>query len=328
MIILLYGPDTYRSRQRLHFYREGFKKKYDPSGLNMEYFDGEKLTIEDFGKSAGQMGFLAKKRFMVVENVISKSKSKKIQEELVGYLKNKWSDDNVLIFLEDSEAEPRKKGKKKTTAVKSLMNYLLEGKAEEFSLLQGEQLNKWIRDEVKKRGGRISDPAVLEMASLVGSDLWSMVSEIEKLINYKKGGLISAEEVKQMVRARFDENIFHLTDALAAKNAGLALKLLNDQIALGSHELYILTMLIRQFRILLQTRELIDQEPNYYTVASRLRIHPFVAQKAIRDARRFKLEELQEIYRQLLEIDIKIKSTSEDPLLLFDLLVTRVCRKA
>jgi len=161
---------------------------------------------------------------------------------------------------------------------------------------------------------------------LVGSDLWNMDSEIEKLVNYKNWKEISSDDVKMLVKAKFDENIFHLTDALAAKNIKLSFRLLYDQLASGAHELYVLTMLIRQFRILLQTREIIDQEPNYYTVASRLQIHPFVAQKAIRDARKFSLTELKNIYRQLLEIDIKIKSTNEDPRLLFDLLITRVCR--
>jgi len=325
MIIFLHGPDTYRSRQRLKFYEEGFKKKYDPSGLNVVRLDGETLTTEEFRKSVGQVGFLAKKRFVVVENLIHKNKNKKIQEEIIEYLDNEWSDDNVLVFLED-EAEKVVRGKKgQKEAAKPLLARLTQEKSEEFTLLSGEKLNKWIREEVKKRGGKIANPAVLELASLVGSDLWNMVSEIEKLINYKTKGLITADDIKSMVKAKFDENIFHLTDALAAKNAKLSFQLLHDQIASGAHELYVLTMLVRQFRILLQVREILDKESNYYAIASRLGLHPFVAQKAIRDARKFSLEELKNIYQQLLEIDIKIKTTQEDPRLLFDLLVTRVC---
>jgi DNA polymerase-3 subunit delta len=321
MIILLHGPDTYRARQRLHFYREGFKKKYDVAGLNVVNLDGEKLNMEEFRKNVGQAGFLAKKRFIAIENLISLNKHKKIQEEIIEYLDKEWSGDNVIIFFEEEKPD-----KKKKKAVAPLQKRLVKEKSEEFKLLSGEKLNQWILGEVKNRGGKINSAAVLELASLVGSDLWNMDSEIEKLVNYKNWKEISSDDVKMLVKAKFDENIFHLTDALAAKNIKLSFKLLYDQLASGAHELYVLTMLIRQFRILLQTREIIDQEPNYYTVASRLQIHPFVAQKAIRDARKFSLTELKNIYRQLLEIDIKIKSTSEDPRLLFDLLITRVCR--
>jgi len=326
MIIFLHGSDTYRSRQRLKFYKEGFKKKYDLQGLNVVYLDGEKLTMEEFRKSVGQAGFLAKKRFIVVENLIYKNKNKKVQEEIIEYLNNEWSDDNVLIFLEGGGEKVTKKKKTKQDTAKPLLVRLAKEKSEEFPLLSGEQLNKWIKDEVKKQSGKIDSPAILELASLVGPDLWNMASEIDKLINYKNKKLITANDVRAMVRARFDDNIFHLTDALAVKDAKLSFKLLHDQIASGSHELYILTMLTRQFRILLQVREILDQESNYYTIASRLRLHPFVAQKAIRGARKFTLEELKNIYQQLLEIDVRIKSTQDSPRLLFDLLITKVCR--
>jgi len=326
MIILLHGPDSYRSRQRLQFYKEGYKKKYDPQGLNVVHLDGEKLTIEDFRKSVGQAGFLAKKRFIVVENLISMNKTKKVQEEVVEYLNNDWTDDNVLIFLEEIAEKTGKKRKTKQSTAKPLLSRLGQEKSEEFNLLIGEQLNKWVRNEIKVRGGQIVEPAVLELASLVGPDLWNMSTEIEKLVNYKDGKTITVDDVKGMVRARFDENIFHLTDALAAKNIKLSLKLLHDQISSGSHELYILKMLTRQFRILLQVREIIDKESNYYTIASRLQLHPFIAQKAIRDARKFTLDELKNIYRQLLDIDIKIKTTQDNPRLLFDLLIAKVCQ--
>jgi DNA polymerase III subunit delta len=327
MIIFLYGPDSYRSRQKLYFYQEGFKKKYDPQGLNIVRLDGERLTLEDFRKNAGQTGFLASKRFIVVENVISRSKNKKIEGEIVEYLKAQKANDNVFIFLEEGESKSKKKTKKVSTRASThpLLDYLMEQKAEEFPYLYGEELNKWIKAEIKKSGGLIDNAAVLELASLVGSDLWNMSSEIEKLSNYKNKKNITADDVRLLVRAKFDENIFHLTDALAAKDAKLSFKLLNDQIALGAHELYLLTMLTRQFRILLQTREILESESNYYTIASRLKLHPFVAQKAIRDARRFTLAELKNIYHQLLEIDVKIKSSSDDPRLLFDLLIISVC---
>lgn len=325
MIILLYGPDTYRARQRLSFYQEGFKKKYDPQGLNVVHLDGETITLDELRKNVGQVGFLAKKRFIVITNLIAKNKKKSLQKEVVEYLDTDWSDDNVLIFLEETNQTKKKKKAKTTRTASPLMNRLLKEKSEEFPLLTGTQLNTWVRDAIQNRGGRIESGALTELVGLVGTDLWAMVSEINKLINYSGTKGITVAAVRELVKAKFDDNIFHLTDALASRNAKVSFKLLQDQIAVGSNELYILTMLIRQFRILLQARELIDTEPNHYTVASRLQIPPFIAQKAIRDAQKFTLDELKGIYQQLLQIDMKIKSTQEDPRLMFDLLITRVC---
>jgi len=322
MIILLHGPDTYRARKKLHYYKAGFKKKYDKAGLNIVHLDGEKLDMEELSKHTGQMGFLSSKRLIVVENLISRNKSKKIQKEVAEYLDAGWTDDNVIIFLE--EAELTRKGKFISSP---LLSRLTKEKHEEFSLLNSTALNRWITTEVKKRGGQIDNPAVLELASLVGSDLWNMSTEIDKLIAYKNGQLIKNDDVKMMVRAKYDENIFHLTDALAAKNASLSFKLLYDQLALGAHELYLLTMLTRQFKILMMVKEVMLKEPNHYTVASRLKLHPFVAQKALSDAGQFTVDELKNIYQHLLEIDIKIKSSSDDPRLLFDRLITEICHQ-
>ena len=86
MINLLQGPDSYRARKKLHYYEAGFKKKYDSAGLNIVRLDGEKLDMEELSKHSGQMGFLSEKRLIVVENLISKNKSKKIQQEVVEYL--------------------------------------------------------------------------------------------------------------------------------------------------------------------------------------------------------------------------------------------------
>ncbi|MFA5134176.1 MAG: DNA polymerase III subunit delta [Patescibacteria group bacterium] len=325
MIIFLYGPDTYRAHERLHFYREGFKKKYDPKGLNVSYLDGEKLSVEEFRKNVSQVGFLAEKRFTAIENVITKNKGKKVQEAIVEYLDTDWSNDNVVVFLEASIEEAGRKRKAGGMASQPLYQRLSQEKVEEFPLLTGAQLNRWIGEEVKRRGGTIAQPAVTELAALVGSDLWNMSTELDKLVGYRGKREISVQDAQLLVKAKFDENIFHLTDALAAKNAKLSFKLLHDQLNLGSHELYILTMLIRQFRILLKVKEIIGQEPNYYTVASRLRLHPFVAQKAVRDAGKFAFSELKAAYAQLLSIDVKIKTSQIDPRLMFDLFITRIC---
>lgn len=327
MIIFLHGPDTYRSREKLKFYRDGFRKKYDPSGLNAVTLDGGKLSFEEFRQACGSVGFLSKKRLVVVENLMSGNKDKKIQQDIVDYLDKELTKDTVLIFWEEEEEGGWKKKKKKARQPHPLLARLEKEREEIFDLLTGEKINRWIRDEVKKRSGKIDSAAVLELASMVGPDLWAMDSEIDKLVNYKNKKNITAEDVRQIVKTKFDDNIFHLTDALAEKNAPFSFKLISDQIQSGSHELYILAMLMRQFRILLQVKEIISQEPNYYTVASRLGLHPFVAQKAILAARKFSLNELKKIYGLLLNIDIKIKTSQDDPRVLFDLLVMKVCEK-
>ena len=328
MIIFLYGPDTYRSRLRLKFYREGFKKKYDPSGLNIEILDGEKLSLAEFRKKLGSRGLLVKKRLVIVEELITKNKSKKIQEEVVDYLKNNSLDpDQILIFWEGDLGEKRKKGKRIKEASGPLIDFLSDkAKNEEFPLLSGYSLNKWVAEEIIKRKGKIAAEALELLIVLVGNDLWQLVNEIEKLVNYKDGKVITKEDVSQFVKARYDTDIFRLSDALAERRLKTALKLIHDQIESGENELYLLTMLTRQFRILLMVKDVSREESNHFVVASRLGLHPFVCQKALSQVKNFSLTELKNIYQKLLEIDIKIKTSQAEPKVLFDLFIFEVCK--
>ncbi|MFZ6036541.1 MAG: DNA polymerase III subunit delta [Patescibacteria group bacterium] len=322
MIMYLHGPDTYRLRQRLQYYQAGFRKKYDPQGYNTTVLDGEKLTLEALRQAIGQVGFLATKRLVVIENVITKNKSKQLGPAIVDYLTGEYTGDAVIICVEEEVDTGRGRGRKSAHPLAVFLDK--EATVESFPLLTGVQLTTWIQQEVRRRGGRIESSAVGEMAGLIGSDLWEMAAEIEKLINYRAGQLIRAADVRQMVRAAYDENIFHLSDALAARDTKTTVRLLHDQFASGAAPLYILTMVIRQFRILLQVRSLAETEPHPATIARRLGLHPFVVQKAVRDIRRYKIDELKMVYGMLLDTDIALKTSSQNPQLMFDLLVTRL----
>lgn len=325
MLIYLHGDDTYRLAERLKFLKDGFKKKYDPAGLNMVTLEADKLTIGDFHKHLTAQGLLVKKRMIIIDNLASQAKEKKFQKELKEYLESQsLPEDNIIIFVEEEAVKERRK---KTTTLSPLAAYFSKnGKPEHYQSLTGYDLNKWVDETIKKRGGKIDRRAAELLISLVGNDLWHLSAEIDKLIAFRNGKLIIAEDIQELVKAKFDTDIFKLTDALSQKSQNLALKLLHDQLSSGAHELYLLTMLIRQFKILLQVKEVAAQEKNYYTVASRLGIHPFVATKALTQVKNFSLAELKKIYQKLLGVDLKIKTSSQAPKTLLDLLIIEICR--
>jgi DNA polymerase-3 subunit delta len=74
----------------------------------------------------------------------------------------------------------------------------------------------------------------------------------------------------------------------------------------------IFAMVVRQFRLVLQARDLLDRRGPTANFAQELRLHPFVADKAAAQARKFTLPALEAIYRKLLAIDLAIK-TGEIP---------------
>lgn len=325
MIIFIHGEDTYRSHLRIAQLKEAFLKKYNSSGLNLITLDGKEIDLDEFQKKCFSAGFLEKKRLIIIKNLISSSSDNELQKGVLELIqKNKLPEDNILIFWEGEVEEEREKRIPKLKS--ALISQLLKEKEEEFNFLTPVKLEQWVKSEIKRRGGKIEKEAQAELIAKVGQDLWQMNNEIEKLVNYCGGRTITRKDVSTFVQAKFDENIFHLTDALGQKQKERALKLIHDQLASGTEAIVLLSKFIWQFRNLVQINELLRQAASPQIITNTLKLHPFVVQKAIPQARRFNPEELKEIYRKLLDFDFQLKNTNTDPKLLFDMLVLGVCK--
>lgn len=310
MIIYLYGEDTFRSKQKVREFKEKFIREKDNSKLNTAEADGAKVSLGDLKQQITAAPFLAEKRFLAVSNL---SENKKIIDDVLEFLaEEKKHKDTILIFWEETPD-----GRSKVHKFLSKQQYV-----QEFKSLDDNSLGRWILEEVKKRGGQINPLAMRLLISYVGNNLWQLSNELDKLLAYKNGAEIKKEDVEELVRTKFDDNIFGLVDALGNKNKKIATSLLDNQLSFGSSIGYIISMLIRQYRILLQVQEYIGETSD--AVARKLKLHPFVVKKAMVQARRYNFEELKNIYGQLLNIERKTKTTSWNPELLVDLLIARV----
>lgn len=321
MILFLYGEDTYRSRARLRKLRKAFCEKHDPSGVNSIRVDGEKMTADAFITHLTVQGFLTPKRFIVVENFCTQGKPKEQQAVLDHLRPSKFFTDNIVVFWEEGEL-PSVKGKKHDPGVQLWQAVAEQARMEHFAPLAAAGMTKWYTQEIASRGGAIEKIALQHLIHLVGDNLWQASSEIDKLIAFKGGQPITETDVDQMVLAPIDENIFALTDALGQRNMGTALRLLENQFQQGAAPLYLLRMFAWHVRNLIGVRSMLDEGVNNpKTIARELRLHPFVAQKTMRQAAAFTLDDLRRVYGELLEIDSTLKSRSVDPRVLLTMLV-------
>lgn len=339
MVIFLHGPDTYRSKQKIEELKEKFIREVDKSALNIAKIDGEKLSLNKFKETVLVPGFLARRRMIIIEN-ICQNKDLQLQTAVMKFLEKQDNKaENIVIFWEDGSTKYEKDTKIRKN--NKLFNKLKQQKyVQEFVLLKGYKLNEWIKKEVIKKGGKIEDQAVDLLASFVGSDLWQMSNEINKLVSYKQNKIIFSDDIDLLVKSKIDENIFNLVNALGTKNKKLALKLLNDQLESKISWAYLMAMIIWQFRILLQIKFLnlragvrrlpAEKEAQSLPPQSALSealtfgLHPYVLQKAQIQAKNYSLEELKKIYQRLLKIDLQLKTSQIDPKVLFDLFIVNV----
>ncbi|MBU1178204.1 DNA polymerase III subunit delta [Patescibacteria group bacterium] len=314
MLIFLYGEDNYRSRQKLNKLKANFLAK-DSSGINLQELDGRQVELAELKNAVQATPFMGEKRLIIVENILG-GKNKSLLAGIADLLSQGLPESSVVVFWEAGVPDKRAK----------LFKLLAkQGQAEEVTLLIGQALNKWIAAEVVSRGGKIAADTASKLAAYVGNDLWQMAQEIDKLVTYKKGVEITAEDIDELVKAKLDTNIFNFVDALGRKDRENALKLLHDQLSSGEHALYLLSMITYQFRNLLIVKELLENGSNQRSIAKEAKMHPFVAQKTAQQASNYSSAGLKMIYRKLLDLDEAIKTSKIEPQLGLDLLVVGLC---
>ena len=308
MIISLHGADTFRSRRFLQELKNKFIKDVDPNSHSFSVIDGSSATLGAISEQINTGSLFVKKRFVIIENLF-KNKSEKIFTELAAYLeKLVTGDENILIFRDEDIA-----GKvMKAPAKKLLAFFKLQPYTQEFKTLTPAQLASFIKKEANSYEKDINAPAASLLIELTGGDLWQISAEIKKLAFRNDAKMISQEMIREMVPGSYDDNIFGLTDAISAKNKKVAIGLLEEQYAAGLSDEYLLTMLIRQFKILLQIRDALDANMNPNDMAARLKIHPYVAKKGAMQARNFSSVTLKDYLNRLINLDFSNKTGRGD----------------
>ena len=120
-------------------------------------------------------------------------------------------------------------------------------------------------------------------------------------------------------------DIFALTDALGERNSKAAMR--QFMLLMEDNDLLELTgMIHRQFRLLIQAREILDSGGKAQDIEQELGVLNFVARKLSDQARRFSLRQLLDIYDRLLKIDLDMKSGGTPGDVAYEILIAELTR--
>ena len=193
---------------------------------------------------------------------------------------------------------------------------------EELSAPSGEALARWVKSTVVAKDASISPSAIRSITDLVGSDLWTLDQELEKLALYCAGREIQETDVGEMVSQVREANIFVAVDAMIDGRPGVALRLLHQLKEDGKEAPQIIGMVERQLRLLALARDAIDRGVPQSEMKGRLGTSSdFVVRKTSEQARRHSMPEIIWRYNRLLETDLAIKRGRMEPDLALELLV-------
>lgn len=339
MYTILHGEDEFSRSEQVQRMRAELG---DPqfADLNIARLDGRRVTVGELAHACDSIPFLAEKRLVIVEGMLTRFEARKkkggdseedksaepeadadpeLREKLRDYLARVPTSTN-LVFVE-SKSLARNNPVLKQALGDRKNAHVIEFKPPELRDLPG-----WIRERVHSKHGKIEPRAVDELAAHVGSDLRLLDNEIDKLLMYCGERAISEEDVRVLVASVRETIIFDLVDAVGECAAAKATRLLHEMLDQNAAPLYLLAMITRQFRMLLQIRDLLSRGLNRNAVRDQLKLHPFVLEKTAEQAGNFSLAQLEGIYERLLETDLAIKTGRSDPVVALDVLVMELTR--
>lgn len=316
-----YGDDTYSLSQKLSHWKLEFEKKY--GDLNTSFFEGSQYKPAEIIDAANSMPFLADKRLVVIKNALNEFDSEEL--EPLGEFVQNIPDTAVVIFAELRGVD------KRLSLYKKLIKH---AQGTEFKKIEGGALKQWILQQAHKVGGDIESNAAQHLADIVGGDLFRLENEIIKLVNYAANRPVTVKDVEKMVVSTLTTSIFKLTDALSQKNNKTALTELHTLIESGEELHGILFMIMRQFRIITEIKDLSDRKKSREEIVSVTKEHPFVVSNTLNQTRNFTMPQLKKAYDLLLDIDTRLKTggikittgDNREFVLALDRLVVDLCR--
>jgi DNA polymerase III subunit delta len=317
-LYFLFGNDEFAITRKLKEFESDFT---DPTSadMNTARLEARSMSEDDLNNAVNAMPFLAKIRLVLLQNPSSKYNNPNVRKKFFEFLE-KAPDTTRLVMFESVEPKEAEKHWLVKWAEKN--NKLMQAKA--FMLPRLKDMPGWIINETKNQGGKIDPRAAEMLKDMVGVDTRQAGMEIAKLLAYVNWARpVTAQDVEAVCIVTSQQSVFDFVDALANGNGKSAQHLLHRLLE-SEDEFALWGMVVRQFRLLIQAREILDARGNQNDVARALGVHPFVAEKTTQQAARFSMESLESIYRKLLRIDEGVKTSQLTLDLAMDTLVVEL----
>ena len=292
-VYLIYGTEAYLKK----LYRDKLKSGIlggEGDDMNYSHYEGKGIDGNEVIRMADTMPFFAEHRLIVIEE----SGWFKSQNEIADYLKD-MPDTTVIVFVE-SEVDKRNRLFK---AVRDI------GYISEMNGMDEANLKVFAASVLKSGGKKVTADTVAYFLQRAGSDMNTIQNELEKLICYTYDReVVTKEDIDAVCTEQITGKIFQMTEAVSQKNQKRALALYYDLLALREKPMTILYLLIRQFNLLLQARDLASRSVPGAEIAKRLGVPPFAVSKYMSQAGNFKESVLKDAIAFGTDIEEKVKT--------------------
>ena len=267
--------------------------------LNYQALDGEEAGVDQIIEACDTLPFMAERRLVLVRDpylLTGRKGTQAEQDRMTAYLADLPPSVCLVLYMRAGHKPDKRKAVYKAAAK--------HGSVVEFALLKEEERARWVKRELSARTVKMDTRTLHLFLSRVGEGMQTVSSELDKLMQYAgEGGTITDEMVERITVPTTEERVFGMLDAVGRRELSKAMVSLDHLLAAGDEPLMIVTMLARQFRLMLLAKALKRRGVHPSRAAGEMGVAPWLANKYASQAARFDADALQKGMETCVELN-------------------------
>jgi len=286
---------------------------------NITVIDMGLNTLEEVILEAGYFSMFDEEKYIIVRNANFFGTSKlndNDTEKLINYLNNP-NDKTIIIFICNEKIDARKKI---TKIIKE--NYALIT----IPTLKYYEIENRVGEYFKKHDFKIDNETIKYIVQNGLNNYDMIMSEVDKIIlYYKEPTTIKYEDVTKIVSKSINTNNFLFVDAIVDNDLEKSLDLLNDLKIMKVEPTILISLIARDFRIMLNIKKMHEDNIREYEIMSELNLQDWQLEKYLKKIFPYKIKELENILTKLAQLDLNIKSGKIDRFIGLELFIIDIC---
>lgn len=271
-VLLFEGEEEHLKQTAL----DSLYRKLLPEGLeemNLTLLDAPET--DQIVAAAETLPFMADRRVIVIRNHPALTGRAEADDRLMEYLPYAPAS-AVIVFYCTQKPDGRKK---LYTVIKKLNGIVV------FAPLRDRELTSFITSAFKDLGKECDERTADFLVFTCGSDTGLLLTEIGKIAAHAGDApSVSADSIRAVATPSTECTVFQMVDAVVTGQSTRAFQLMRNQLLEGTDRLYMISMLLRQFRLLQHVKIMQYEKRSAADIRSALGVPPFVVDQYIRQA--------------------------------------------